>query len=206
MSKKWIPALLLAAVLLLGGCTLFEKAPEELTIKNAQMNTILVCDDGSIESLLMEEFGEDYSVDELKAYVEAAANEYNAEFGEGKITVKDVELSEEGKAVVILHYADTKAFSDFNSMQLEVTVGNKLTTTPNEVRSAKKDEITEAKLVLTDAYTCAALGPVGEGENAYRVFVSHKIAYYAGGVKDNTYTVTGDGTETVYAFYKVKKK
>ena len=57
-TKRFLAAVLAVFTVFAAGCGLFQRAPEELTAEHAQMNTLLVCKDGSLEGLLVEEFPE----------------------------------------------------------------------------------------------------------------------------------------------------
>ncbi len=203
MMKRFLAAALALSMVFACGCTLFQRAPEELTAELAQMNTVLVHKDGSVESLLVEEFPDTYQVEELKTYVEKAAAAFNAENGEGAVTVKDVSAAE-GKAVVILLYRDAADFAAFNNMEMQAGVGNHVSNPPAKVLSPKGEE-TDAVTVLTDQYQAVYLGVPAEGENPYRVIVPSKVAFYDGGELTDAFTVTGDGTKPLTVLYRLKK-
>ena len=202
-TKRFLAAVLAVFTVFAAGCGLFQRAPEELTAEHAQMNTLLVCKDGSLEGLLVEEFPETYQVEELRAYVENAVNAFNTENGAGAVTVKEV-TAQEGKAVVILKYRDAADFAAFNAMDMQQGVGHHVSNPPKTVKNPKGEE-TDAKTVMTDQYQAVYLGVPAEGENAYRVITFAKVAYYDGGELTDPFTVTGDGTKPITVLYKVKK-
>ena len=201
--RRILAAVIVLSVIWTGGCALFQKAPAELTAEHAQMNTLLIHKDGSLEGLLVEEFPETYQVDELRSYVESAVDAFNAENGAGAVTVKDVTTAE-GKAVVILSYRDASDFASFNGMAMQCGVGNQISEQPASLVNEKQEE-TDPVTVMTDQYRCVYLGTPAAGENPYRVIVPTKVLYYNGGELTDAFTVTGDGTEPLTVLYKNKK-
>ncbi|MBR1757703.1 MAG: hypothetical protein IJ744_03100 [Lachnospiraceae bacterium] len=201
--KTIIARVLVMLMIFASGCGLFVRAPKELTADGATMNTVLIKEDGTIDGILMEDFGESYAVDDLKGYVEAAVASYNQEKGSEGITLKEV-TEAEGKAVVVLSYATAEDFTAFNEVELKTGVGNQLLSyAPTTILSAKMEE-SDAQVAFTDQYQGVVLGIPAEGENAYQVIVNQKVAYFAGGELTNKFTVTGDGSEPVIVLFKKK--
>lgn len=196
-SRGILCLLLICMLSILAGCS---GGKDKLTKNDNEMNTVLLKEDGSVESLVTEEFGDSYDAEGLQAFVQETIDAYNSVAGEDSVTLKDIEV-EDGTAVMILAYSNVDSFRDFNGMELGVTVGNHAEELPETFRNAK-GETADASQALTDKYTVAFLGLPEEGENPYRLMVQGKIAYYAGGELDGKYTVTGNGTEKIYVIYK----
>ncbi len=109
IMKKWnrIPLVFLI-VFLLAGCG---KATAEVT-------TIAIQKDGTIEHTMVEEFGEG-SADALQSMMQEKTDLYNSSYlsGESGITVTAVE-ADEGAVKVTMVYPDAEAFDGFMNMDV----------------------------------------------------------------------------------------
>lgn len=102
--KKILPLFCLA--LLLGGCGKSE----------AEITTIAIQKDGTIEHTMIEDFTED-SVDLLKNLMLEKAAEYNKSISDGSITVETVEAGE-GVVRVVMTYPSAADFDGFMNMDV----------------------------------------------------------------------------------------
>lgn len=105
--RKWKKALPLAVIgFLLTGCG--EAA--------AEVTTIAIQKDGTIEHTLVEDFGEE-SVDELQSMMLEKTAAYNKNSSGDGIEVKTVE-AEDGVVKVVMTYPDADAFDGFMNMDV----------------------------------------------------------------------------------------
>ncbi len=102
--KKILPFFCLA--LLLGGCGKSE----------AEITTIAIQKDGTIEHTMIEDFTED-SVDMLQSVMLEKAAEYNNSISDGSITVETVEAGE-GVVRVVMTYPSAADFDGFMNMDV----------------------------------------------------------------------------------------
>lgn len=85
---------------------------------DAEESTVFVLKDGKIVSTDVESFDEDtYDEEKLKTYVEEAIAEYVEENGEDTVKLKELTVKE-GKATLILEYADAGHYTRFNGIEL----------------------------------------------------------------------------------------
>ena len=106
--KKSVVMLVILISVLLGGCG----------DKKMDATGIIVNDDGSLSYVLVEDFNEDYyDLEELKSMAEEEISEYNAEYTEARIVLKDAEIldTENGRKVrMTVDYSSSNDFSYFN--------------------------------------------------------------------------------------------
>ena len=200
MGKKGLLiGCLLCCILLLAGCG--ENPPKNLTTSE-KTNMVLVKEDGTVESLTVEDFSkDDYDEDELKQYINDSVSKYNASAGEGAVALTELSVKD-GKAKMLLSYQTAKDFSDFNGMTLEVTAAGdaaSLSGMPDKLTSIKNGDATAAADAAAGKKTAAvSLGAAGDGEEAYTLIVPGKITYYNGGTITGTFSIAeGDSGCTV---------
>ena len=105
--EKWKKVLPLAVMgFLLTGCG----------ATTAEVTTIAIQKDGTIEHTLVEDFGEE-SVDALQSMMLEKTAEYNKNNADGEIAVKTVE-EEDGIVKVVMTYPDAAAFDGFMNMDV----------------------------------------------------------------------------------------
>lgn len=108
MKNMKIVLEVLAAGTLLYGC----KSSDTSTFQPAQ-SSIFVARDGGISSALVEKYDKDYySESELKAEIEKAVAEYNAEKGADLTSLKSCTMKD-GKASAVFTYVSGDAMVDF---------------------------------------------------------------------------------------------
>ena len=125
-KMRFLPVIALSVSLLLGGCqssenpTVTYTEPETNTpINDHTMITddsaVFVYRNGRVRSQDVESFGEEYyDVNELKSeYIDPAVSEYNSAAGKDKVKVVSLDLKN-GNASLVIDYASTKDFLDFN--------------------------------------------------------------------------------------------
>lgn len=107
--KKYVYATLLAAMVLLTGCS---------SVKKAAASTIYIDKNGKVTSVLVESFtAESYDQTELEEYIRNAINEFND--GSSKKTVSlDSYTVKQGQIRAILEYASAADYESFNQTTL----------------------------------------------------------------------------------------
>ncbi len=86
----------------------------------AETNTVYVLENGKVISTDVEAFDEKtYDKDKLQSYVKDSINTYNAEIGKNSLKEKSLKI-EDGKAVLVLEYADVDTYEAVNAVELFV--------------------------------------------------------------------------------------
>lgn len=116
MRVKRIIPLFVVLVLALVGCKT-EYKPETVSGYIADVSTIILNQDGSIEGFICDQFDTStYSVDKLKSSIEAEIEDFS------KSSPDQVSLSlcemKDGKINIQMHYTNAKAYSDYNGVIL----------------------------------------------------------------------------------------
>ncbi len=193
--KGWM--LLLLALLLLTGCA---KPKTELTLEEKDQNTLLIKEDGTVESLLVEDFA-GYSETELNAYLQEQIDTYNGSAGAGMVQLKELTV-EDGKAILILSFQNGTAVEDFYELPLTILSGSELAGKYHDVLLDKKGKEVSPEQAFTSEYVGVLLDEIPDGENPYRLMLPKKIAFYAGGELTDGFTLSGDGDTPMLALYK----
>ena len=116
MMKKFMMVGVLAALAL----SVTACAKEEVPVEEELMNSLSFLEDGSIESIIVEDFTESYyNVDDLNKMIQETIAVYQKEDPESVITLEACEMVEK-KVKVVLKYNSAQAYSGYNSESLFV--------------------------------------------------------------------------------------
>lgn len=149
----------------------------ELKADEISENTLVVNDNGTIQSALVEDFGKDYyDIDELADFVKEDLEKYNEE-NKTDISVVDVN-SHEKKAVIVFDYKSIDEYSSYNGNKAYVF----------NASEALEDERVPSNLVKNGEDGVVPKDSVYENEKYItvvvdgdtQVIVNGKIKYYAG--------------------------
>ncbi|MBQ7067501.1 MAG: hypothetical protein IJN92_11860 [Lachnospiraceae bacterium] len=194
--KKTMLLSLILATFLLVGCS---------NIGDITQNTIIVNKDGSILGVIVEEFGDSkYVSDELKAMVEEEVATYNSGAGEDKITLQSYEITEEGQAKVVLKYASSDDYKEFNEE-------NTFAGTVSEAYDAGY-EFADMRSVAGDGQVLEKADVLEKGTMKIAIFqenvnirVNGKIVYVSSGVNlvDKKEATSTDADESIELFYVI---
>lgn len=93
---------------------------QSASVEDDFANSISITKDGSIKSVIVEDFAESYySVDALKSMIEETITEYGKQASDAEITLEACELADQ-KIKVVLRYNNADAYSGYNSQTLFV--------------------------------------------------------------------------------------
>lgn len=184
MNKKIILTFVITLVIVLAvGCGVAafiltrDNEVIELKADDISENTLVVNDDGTIQSALVEDFGKDYyDIDELADFVKEDLKKYNKE---NKTDISFVDAkSHDGKAVIVFDYKSIDEYGSYNGIKANVF----------DAGEALKDERVPANLVKNGKDGVVPKERVYENEKYITVvvdgdtqlIVNGKIKYYAG--------------------------
>lgn len=95
-------------------------AQEEVSVEEELTNSLSVLEDGSIESVIVEDFKESYyNVDDLNKMIQETIAVYRKEDPDSTITLETCEKVDQ-KVKVVLKYNNAEAYSGYNSESLFV--------------------------------------------------------------------------------------
>lgn len=171
----------------------------ELKGKNINKNTLLVNDDGKIQSALIEDFDKDYyDIDELIKFAKEDIQEFNDKNG------TDVSLKEgtvhDKKAVLVFEYGKLADFAAYMNMKAEVLSGSealKDERIPDQLTVYGKDDtVPKDRVFETEGYTVIVI----TADKEMDVKVNGKIAYYSGCTTGDEQTAAVEGKRAVIVF------
>lgn len=121
MKKAMVCFLLVVLVGMLTGCSEKKQIKEgELTVSGVNDHTLLMKQDGSVQSAIVESFDKDYyDKDELASFLSKETEKYDSQKGADAVKVKEVG-EKDGKAVAVFSYKDIAAYADFNETECVV--------------------------------------------------------------------------------------
>lgn len=166
----------------------------------AEVNTILVKKDGTIQSSLVEEFNKKYyDKTELKDFIEKEVSNYNKKAGGDKVTVSSLEVKD-GIASVVFTYANIQDYAEFNQVEAELISASEardksiisddfIDISTNETVAKEKAFEEDNDLVLI----------IGEQLN---ITVEGKLKYYANAAVLNQTTVQATGENNTVVVFK----
>jgi len=186
MKKKVLYTILALALILLAGC---KRKDIKLNTKNAEINTVVIKRDGTVQAATVEEFSKEYySLDALNNFITKEINKFNKTLGsETAITIDSLEMNGE-TAVLILTYQNLDTYGAFNEVEA-VMVG--------------MDALSGSNLELPDVFVKEDNGAYVKQEEAlknekYKVvmindsidlMVEGTIKYYANCILVNSHTI-----------------
>lgn len=95
-------------------------AKEEVPVEEEVMNSLSILEDGSIESVIIEDFSESYyNVDDLNKMILETISVYQKEDPDASIVLETCELVEK-QIKVVMKYNNAEAYSGYNSEELFV--------------------------------------------------------------------------------------
>lgn len=114
MKKIILIAVMVLLLPVLFGC---KKTNIELKAEDIHTDTILVREDGTVQSAIVEEFGKEYyDLSELDAFTTKEIEKYNKSASPDAITKQSLILNE-GDAVLILNYTSLEHYNAFNEVK-----------------------------------------------------------------------------------------
>ncbi len=115
MKKFMMMGVLAAFILGMTAC-----GTEDASVEENLMNSISIEKDGSIESIIVEDFTESYySVDDLKNMIQDTITDYRKQDPDSEITLETCEMVDQ-KVKVVLKYNSADTYSGYNSETLFV--------------------------------------------------------------------------------------
>ena len=95
-------------------------AKEEVPVEEEVMNSLSILEDGSIESVIIEDFSESYyNVEDLTKMIQDTISVYQKEDPNASIVLETCELIEQ-QVKVVMKYNSAEAYSGYNSEELFV--------------------------------------------------------------------------------------
>ncbi len=128
-----------------------------------QNNTVLVKNDGTVQTATVELFDKDYyNMDELENFITEQINKYNQAGGEDSVVMESLKIKK-GNAVLVLNYSTLENYMDFNDVEAAFTT----------VANAK-----DSDMDLPEVYVSASDGAytspdVALKNDKYKVLVLH---------------------------------
>lgn len=111
--KRGIAVGMLLAAGLLTACGGKKAEVKELKAGQVKEATLLVKQDGTVQSAIVEEFDKDYyKKDELKSFMEAQIQGYNSQNGADSVVLKESDVKD-GKAIAVFGYKDMASYIGF---------------------------------------------------------------------------------------------
>lgn len=115
MKKFMMMGVLVAFILGMTAC-----GTEDASVEENLMNSISIEKDGSIESIIVEDFTESYySVEDLKNMIQDTITDYRKQDPDSEITLETCEMVDQ-KVKVVLKYNSADTYSGYNSETLFV--------------------------------------------------------------------------------------
>ncbi|QHQ60819.1 hypothetical protein Ana3638_08605 [Anaerocolumna sedimenticola] len=118
MQKFLLYTVLVFCLIFTAGCKNKERIISVDEVKN---NTILVKNDGTVQSATVETFDKEYyNLDELKTFITDQIGKYNQTNGQDAIVFGSLDLKD-GNAVLILNYSNLEHYKTFNKVDATLT-------------------------------------------------------------------------------------
>lgn len=187
------------AVMLVSGCS---------TIGNIEQNTIVIKKDGTVIGAIVEDFQDPkYVSEELKAMLEEEITTYNAQAGEGKVSLDTYEITEEKKTKIYLKYASDEDYTAFNEEVLFAGTVSEAYEAGYEFADMKDANGTGADIGKAEVLEKGSMKMV-IFEEPVHVLVNGKISYISQGVtlegkkEASAQKEEGTGEQLFYIMYE----
>lgn len=116
---KKVTLVLLGTIFLIAmtGCG---KNKVSITAEDVTTNTIVIKEDNTVQSSIVEDFDKDYySQEELEAFINEEVTDYNEKNGEDQIKMHSIHVADQ-KACVVFNYNDIDDYSVFNGISAKL--------------------------------------------------------------------------------------
>lgn len=197
MKQIKMGCFILLSSLLIVGC---KKENVSINTKDILVNTILIKQDGQIQSGIVEEFSKDYySQSELTSFIDKNIAKYNEKAGEASVELNQLEVKDQ-TASVVFTFADMVKYSEFNEVEaIYLTAEQALNDSiiPEILTDASSGESVSKVEVLKNNKLKVAV--VSE---ALDVIVEGRIKYYSKAIMLNNKTVQSEGDGYAVVIFK----
>ncbi len=198
-------AAVLVLTLIAGGLVYYFLRPDKgndemkLSAKDINKNTLLVNDDGKIQSALIEDFDKDYyDIKELKDFAKDDIKEFNEKNGT-KVKLNDG-IVHDKKAVLVFDYDSIADFAAYMNMKAEILKGSEALNddrVPDQLTVYGKDDaMPKDRVFEKEGYTVVII----TADKEMDVKVNGKIAYYSGCKTEDEHTAAVEGKRAVIVF------
>lgn len=176
MKRRVLYILLMISLFILTSCN----GNQDLIADDIQVNTLLVKDNGSVQSAIVGDFDKPYyKEEEFKNFVDEEVTEYNETKTKDAVTIKSFEIKDD-IAKVILKFSSIEHYATFNQVEAAyLTTKEALSREdiPDEFINAKDGEtISKEEALNDDKYKVIILS------EPLDVRVDGKVKYYSNSV------------------------
>ena len=117
-------SMVMACILALGLCACADVKPKDE--EDMLSSTITIEKDGSIKSRLVEDFGANYSEEDLKKLIDMSITAYKGKSAMSQIELASCEKDNNGKLIVEMAFNDTYAYAGWNNYFIEYMYASEL--------------------------------------------------------------------------------
>lgn len=199
MKRKasWLIIVACFSVLMVG-C---KKDDKTLIDKEVSRNTILVLEDGTTQSAIVEDFQKDYyKENELKDFINQKIQEYTKVAGKDAVKLEALSVSKK-VATATFSYKSVKDYAAFNDEEVELLTANEAAQNkymPDNLVVAKDGSSIKQSEALSNTELKVL---VIESPN-YNVVVDGDILYYSNGLLINDTTVQSNAEGVAVVIYE----
>lgn len=171
---------LVLVLVIVGGIAVYvftrENEVIEIKAEDITVNTLVVNDEGTIQSALVEPFDKDYyKIDELKEFVKKDLKTYNKD-NSTNVSLLDAKKNGD-KAVLVFHYGSIEDYSKYNEVKAFVfntQEALKDERVPSNLREYEGSEVPKDSVYKDEKLVTVVL------EADTELIVNGKIKYYSG--------------------------
>lgn len=197
MKKLQITMLLVLCACLLAGC---KKGNPSLKADDIKTNTLLVRNNGTVQSCFVEDFDKDYySEDELNQFIQSAISEYAKTAGEKAVVMNSFKVNDK-KAKATFTYTSIENYATFNNVEADVLSVEEAVSderVPDTFVSAKRsDSVDKEKALSKKEYNVVIVN------EPLDVIVDGTVVYYSNGLLLDDETVQSSSEGSTIIVYK----
>lgn len=202
MKKVILVLLGILFLVVMTGCG---KNKVTITAEDVTTNTIVIKEDNTVQSSIVEDFDKEYySQEELETFIQEEVTDYNEKNGEDQIKMHSIHVADK-KASVVFNYNDIDDYSVFNGISAKLLTTSQALQEDSILSIAEFVEVKSGDTVSRETALNKEDATVLVIQEPLEIKIEGTILYYSNAQKEDKGVLQASGENiTVVVFTKKK--
>lgn len=197
--------LVLLGILFLVVMTSCGKNKVSITAENVTTNSIVIKEDNTVQSSIVEDFDKEYySQEELETFINEEVTDYNEKYGEDQVKMHSIHVADK-KASVVFNYNDIDDFSIFNGISAKLLTASQALQEDSIPTSLEFVEVKSGDSVSRETAFSKEDATVLIIQEPLEIIIDGTILYYSNAQKVDKKVLQASGDNTTVVVFAKKK-
>lgn len=176
-----------------------------ITAEDVTTNTIVIKEDNTVQSSIVEDFDKEYySQEELETFIKEEVTDYNVKNGEDQVKMDSIHVADQ-KASVVFNYNDIDDYSVFNGISAKLLTTSQALQEDSILSIAEFVEVKSGDTVSRETALSREDATVLVIQEPLEIKIDGTILYYSNAQKEDKDVLQASGENiTVVVFAKKK--